>query len=1033
MTKGVPLIPQDWVPLFREFIKFIRINSKEVPAIDKLGAPLNLWPSQEIALETVVHGLERGAHMFMFGKARQLGMSTFFETLDIFWLATHPGMMGAYVIDKDKNLPAIRDKIKRYFSSFPPGFFGKSFKIENDNKEFMLFSNGSRLDFLTAGVGKKETHWGEGKGYAFVHLCMARGTPVILEHGITKPVEEVRIGDKLLTHTGKAATVIDVFGQSGKDKPIVKISPWLGESIKYTTWHKIPTQRGLIEAGKITKNDLLVMPIRRISNEKRFDILPSSGFRHGKYSIDKSTGRFVRSGTTGSVAREQNPWLLINTKGCNEKIVFNEDLGFAVGYYLAEGHLRKNSLGVPCGIVFTRHRNEKKYSDRALDALKKYTTGHTKIVDRKNCLTTAVSIYGTSFAKWLGNNFGCLDDKRIPDEIFTWGKEFCKGLLCGLLSGDGSKTVRKNSEGYISNIVVLPTTRSSIAMQARDIAASLGYGWASIKFKPAGTHYGRNCKACWRVTWSGGAAAKLRELMGLVAYKRHGNDFINKYIIEKNRVLIKIKSIELCPDEKEVWDISVNHSDHTFRTPYMSTSNTEVAKYGNEAGLESFRATLSESNPDRLFIYESTSKGFNHWRSMWQEFGEDEFRKRRMFIGWWGNPFNVVRKNAPAYKVYGLADPDPKEQELIDKVKEDYGVSVTQEQLAWYRQEHRSSQSLESLHQNYPWTIEESFVATGHSFFQMYTLQKEVERVKVIPYHGYKYVMGNDFWSVVLERIVDKNRIDEVVLRVWEEPDENGTYVITCDPAWGRGEDKDKHAIEVYRCFGDKILQVAEYADNAIDTRQAAWVLCHLAGAYKNCVINVEINGPGGVIITELENLRERMRIDPKFEMETGKNEAWDNFLDNARWYLYKKPDHWGPGFVKCWETTAKTKAQIMHGMRDKYVTEVVIIQSRLLAEEMMDVIQNGDSIEAPPPAHDDRVFATALAIRTWVDSFQMSLLANGETYERYLTGTGGETMDKSTKFVNNIVQNFFLAAEAQAELPQIPAGKQWLWDKGFI
>lgn len=630
MTQGVPLIPQDWVPLFREFIKYIRINSKEVPAIDKLGAPLELWPSQEIALKTVVEGLERGAHTFMFGKARQLGMSTFFETLDIFWLATNPGMMGAYVIDKDKNLPAIRDKIRRYFESFPPGFFGKTFKIENDNKEFMGFSNGSRLDFLTAGVGKKETHWGEGKGYAFCHL-------------------------------------------------------------------------------------------------------------------------------------------------------------------------------------------------------------------------------------------------------------------------------------------------------------------------------------------------------------------------------------------------------------------TEVAKYGNEAGLESFRATLSESNPNRLFIYESTSKGFNHWRSLWQEFGEDEFRKRRMFVGWWGNPFNVVKKNSPAYKVYGVAEPDPKEQELIDKVKNDYGFRVTQEQLAWYRQEHRSSQSIESLHQNYPWSIEESFVATGHSFFQMHTLQQEVERVKVIPYHGYKYVMGNDFWSVALERIVDKNRIDEVVLRVWEEPDENGTYVVTLDPAWGRGEDKDRHCCQVYRCFGDKILQVAEYADNAIDTRQAAWVLCHLAGAYKNCVINVEINGPGGVIITELENLRERMRIDPKFEMETGKNEAWDNFLDNARWYLYKKPDHWGPGFVKCWETTSKTKAQIMHGMRDKYVTEVVIIQSRLLAEEMMDVIQNGDSIEAPPPAHDDRVFATALAIRTWVDSFMMALLANGETYERYLAGTEGESVDKSTKFVNNIVQNFFMAAEAQAELPQIPAGKQWLWDKGFI
>lgn len=630
MTQGIPLVSQEWVPLFYEFIKYIRINSKEVAAVDKLGAPLNLWRSQKMALDTIVKGLERGAHTFQIGKARQLGVSTIIEALDIFWMATHPSMMGAYVIDKDKNLPAIRDKIKRYFNSFPQGFFGKKFEIENDNKDFMLFTNGSRLDFLTAGVGKKQTHWGEGKGYAFVHA-------------------------------------------------------------------------------------------------------------------------------------------------------------------------------------------------------------------------------------------------------------------------------------------------------------------------------------------------------------------------------------------------------------------TEISKYGSPESLASFRETLSETNPDRLFIYESTSNGMNHWREMWEEFGRDTFGKRRIFLGWWSKDLNIIKKGDPRYKVYGVADPDPKEQELIDKVESDYGYKVTQEQLAWYRYKHSDlTASEEAMHQNLPWTIEESFVATGHSFFQMFTLQKELERCRQIPYSGYKYIIGNDFWSVVLEHITDRNRIEEVVLRVWEEPDPDGTYVVCLDPAWGRGGDKDRHAIQVYRCFGDKILQVAEYADNGIDTRQAAWVLCHLAGAYKNCIINVEINGPGGVIITELENLRERMRIDPRFEMETGKNEHWDNFLDNARWYLYRKPDHWGPGFVKCWETTVKTKAQIMHAMRDKYVTEQIIIQSKPLVEEMMDVIQNGDAIEAPSPAHDDRVFATALAVRTWIDSFMMSLLMQGETYEAYLAGANGETMDKSTKLMNNIVGNFFRQAEEKAEMPQIPAYKQWLYDKGF-
>ena len=371
----------------------------------------------------------------------------------------------------------------------------------------------------------------------------------------------------------------------------------------------------------------------------------------------------------------------------------------------------------------------------------------------------------------------------------------------------------------------------------------------------------------------------------------------------------------------------------------------------------------------------------------------------------------------------------------MDKVKKDYGYHVTREQLAWYRQEHAvETTSTEAIHQNLPWTIEQSFVATGHSFFQMPLLEDELEKTSKLPYHGYKYVMGNDFWSVVCERITDKNRVEEVVLRVWEEPDPNGTYAIGCDPAYGRSAESDRHAIVVVRCFGDKIVQVAEYADNEIDTRQCTWVLAHLAGAYKNCLINVEsAPGPGGVIMNELENLRERMRFDPKFEQTNKGNDNWADFLEQARWYLYKKPDHWGPGAVKGWESTFRTKSQIMNQLRDNFVTQRIVINSKPLVEEMMDVIRDGDSIEAPAPAKDDRVIALALALRGWMDSLMMGLLSNGETYEAYLRESNGEPVDKKTKMINNIVRDFFRSAEERAEMPRVHPHEQWLLDKGFI
>jgi hypothetical protein len=232
------------------------------------------------------------------------------------------------------------------------------------------------------------------------------------------------------------------------------------------------------------------------------------------------------------------------------------------------------------------------------------------------------------------------------------------------------------------------------------------------------------------------------------------------------------------------------------------------------------------------------------------------------------------------------------------------------------------------------------------------------------------------------------------------------------------------------------MIQVAEYADNATGTRQAAWVLAHLAGAYKNCLVNVEAApGPGGVIMNELENLRERMRIDPKFEEKVGRNDNWTDFLSMARWYLYKKPDHFSPGFVKGWESTWKTKGQIMEQLRDKFSCGNIIIQSVPLLEEMMNVIRDGDSIGAPESAtsKDDRVIALALCNRAWIDSLMMPLLSQGDTYDAYIKSENGEPLDKSVKYLNNIVGDFFKTAQEQADNPQMSPQEQWLRDKGFL
>src|SRR5574340_268329 len=161
-----------WLDLFLEFVKMLRIDSKNLQAsLDGRGSEFDLWDSQRLFLENVADGLDNGVRTFYCLKARQLGVSTISLAIDIFWLACHPGLQGCLVVDNESNRDKFRLIIHRYIESFPKGFFGSRFAIVKgkDNKNFIHFTNGSTLDFLVAGTRKRAT-WGESRAYNFAHV-----------------------------------------------------------------------------------------------------------------------------------------------------------------------------------------------------------------------------------------------------------------------------------------------------------------------------------------------------------------------------------------------------------------------------------------------------------------------------------------------------------------------------------------------------------------------------------------------------------------------------------------------------------------------------------------------------------------------------------------------------------------------------------------------------------------------------------------------------------------------------------------------
>jgi hypothetical protein len=465
---------------------------------------------------------------------------------------------------------------------------------------------------------------------------------------------------------------------------------------------------------------------------------------------------------------------------------------------------------------------------------------------------------------------------------------------------------------------------------------------------------------------------------------------------------------------------------------YSLAHATEVAAYGNPDGLSSFKEGLAETNPDRLFMWESTAKGMNHWRDAWHEAGRDTHTKRRLFVGWWAKSLNQIPTHDRRFPLYGLNDPDEVERELIEKVREDYQWDITPQQIAWYRwRQSNESTSAQSLEQNQPWYAEQAFVLSGYSFFQTRKIQGQFDDLMNDPalFEGFRFWLGNDFFGSRMEKIWDGSRLHEVELRVWEQPIKEATYVIGCDPAQGRNANKDRHSISVWRCFADKLVQVAEYADNNCETRQAAWVLAYIAGAYRNCMINLEITGGyGQTVMTELDNIKNQLRA----EIYNEKTMAlgWGDFLSTARWYLYHKPDSPGAGYVYNWNSTFDAKNRMLSGFRDAHITDILEIRSILLLDEMSIVVQDGGEIGAPNKQKDDRVFAAALACEAWNRWFRPTMLAEGYAYEMVMRLERGE-QSAAENMVSRLVQNT-LKAMADGEDETRDPNRAFLEERGL-
>lgn len=610
-------------------------------------------------------------------KARRMGFSTYFSGRFYQRTSRVHNRYTAQITHEPEATDTLFKMVKRFYNFSPPEerpetLYNNTRLLEFNNKE----GQGLNSAFRVCTAGKED--FGSGQTIHYAHLCMHPDVPVLVEHGREKRIADLQLGDVVLTHNGNKGRVSHITRTTPDMLPngdeALSIQTWLGEPLIMTPQHKVYTNMGWVEAKDLESGwHFLSMPIRRITDQTKS--LPVTG-RKSKYGPAY--------------------------KGPTE-FPLNEETGFAIGYYLAEGCLARAVGGADTyhRVIFTLHQDEDAFAQRACAAIAPFCKSPAKAKCRVGTKTKTYSVDSGVLANFINENFGCVDEKHIPDWVFDCGEDFCRGIVAGYLAGDGSKGIGGRHQNYDSNAICASSIRESITYQLRDLVAALGYGWGGIRRRKGGVFYGRNCRAQWTVFFSGECGYKLRELVG-IERKPISENSINgqryRMDFQHNRVWLKIKKIEKT-SHQEFYDIEVDHEDHSFRTPHFSVSNSEVSKW-DQATIDSLLTSILQTvpdDPDTAVVFESTAKGIGG--EYYDRFWDARYRIWIKKLDENGKPVihEEVNTNAPEDNIYtsiffpwfvfpDYRMPVPEGFTLTreeEETREKYGLDL--EQMVWRR------------------------------------------------------------------------------------------------------------------------------------------------------------------------------------------------------------------------------------------------------------------------------------------------------------------------------------------------------------
>lgn len=322
---------------------------------------------------------------------------------------------------------------------------------------------------------------------------------------------------------------------------------------------------------------------------------------------------------------------------------------------------------------------------------------------------------------------------------------------------------------------------------------------------------------------------------------------------------------------------------------------------------------------------ETTANGLNHFYSEWSD--KDSIYKK-FFFPWYYMGIYKIDSDP-------ITDKTKEEIALIESAKKNYGIELTDQEIAWRRFKIKQKKSLEHFLQEFPEDDQSCFMLSGGTVVDRYSIQ---DMIKKCP-RPTRQVNG---------------------IKIFKEFEQGKTYALGCDVSEGVGGDASTIAVI---CKED-LEQVAVYSGQ-IKPFDFAYTILELASYYSSSedspIVAIERNNHGHSTIGKISELLDQLYLDTLQDEDKEKLKMMEG-KQLPRLFF-------GPDKRAGWVTNKVTRPVAVDTVLDALENYSIIVNDEQTLRECMTLVNKNGKIEAEARCHDDLFIALAIGLQMCINN----------------------------------------------------------------